>query len=370
MSSRPRVLVVTPDFPPAHGGIQTLVHRLVRYTQRHEVRVVTMPTEGSDAFDRSEAVQIRRSPRVRGSHRGAVGSLNAYAVHEGIQFRPDVVLCAHIVLSPATATVSSVVGARVVQYIHANELRGRRRLAGFAVRRADAIVAVSRYAEGLAVRAGAERTKVHRIHNGVDLPTGCVPSMNRRWSRPIVVTVARLDTPFKGHDVTLRALPLIRARVPDVQWVVIGDGVLRHRLEARVRSLGLQGYVSLLGAVSDAERDSWLARSRVFAMPSRLPATGVGGEGFGIAYLEANAFGLPVVAGSEGGATDAVVDGRTGVLVDPRDHVAVADAVADLLLDPSRASKLGRAGAARAREFSWPNVARRLEDLMLRVATQ
>jgi phosphatidylinositol alpha-1,6-mannosyltransferase len=185
-----------------------------------------------------------------------------------------------------------------------------------------------------------------------------------------MITVASLDYPYKGHDVTLRALPLIRARVPDVQWLVIGEGSLHDRVVAHARSLGVEGHVSFCGAVSDAERDSCLARSHVFVMPSRLPASGVGGEGFGIAYLEANAFGLPAIAGCEGGATDAVVDGRTGVLVDPRDHLAVADAVADLLLDPSRAAELGRAGAARAREFGWPTVVRRIEDLVLRVARE
>jgi phosphatidylinositol alpha-1,6-mannosyltransferase len=155
-----------------------------------------------------------------------------------------------------------------------------------------------------------------------------------------------------------------------VQWLVIGEGSLRRSLESRAGSLGVARHISFLGAVPDAERDACLARSRVFVMPSRVPATGVGGEGFGIAYLEANAFGLPVVAGHEGGATDAVVDGRTGLLVDPRDHVAVADGVTDLLLDPSRAAELGRAGAARAREFAWPDVTRRVEDLVLRVARQ
>jgi phosphatidylinositol alpha-1,6-mannosyltransferase len=99
-------------------------------------------------------------------------------------------------------------------------------------------------------------------------------------------------------------------------------------------------------------------------MPSRIPPGGIGGEGFGIAYLEANALGLPVVAGNEGGAVDAVIDGETGVLVDPSDHIAVADAVSDLLLDSGLAARLGEKGRARAREFAWPNVARRVERVL------
>jgi glycosyltransferase involved in cell wall biosynthesis len=102
-------------------------------------------------------------------------------------------------------------------------------------------------------------------------------------------------------------------------------------------------------------------------MPSRLPPDG-GGEGFGIVYLEAGLHALPVVAGNVAGALDAVVDGETGLLVDPTDHVAVADAISSLILDPELAERLGRAGERRAREHSWPVIARRVEDLLLEVA--
>ena len=104
-------------------------------------------------------------------------------------------------------------------------------------------------------------------------------------------------------------------------------------------------------------------------MPSRLPASGRGGEGFGIAYLEASARGLPVVAGNVGGAPDAVADGETGILVDPTDHLALADAVSELLIDRGRAEALGRAGEARARSLAWPHVVRQVEDVLLELAS-
>jgi phosphatidylinositol alpha-1,6-mannosyltransferase len=103
-------------------------------------------------------------------------------------------------------------------------------------------------------------------------------------------------------------------------------------------------------------------------MPSRLSGGGLGGEGFGIVYLEASAHGLPVVAGEAAGALDAVVPGTTGLLVDPTDHVRVADAIASLLRDRRRADALGRAGREYAARFAWPEIARRVEDVMLEVA--
>ena len=95
-------------------------------------------------------------------------------------------------------------------------------------------------------------------------------------------------------------------------------------------------------------------------MPSRVPAGGFGGEGFGIVYLEADAHGCPSVAGNVGGAVDAVVDGETGLLVDPEDHVMSADALDRLLRDEPRRRAMGAAGAERAAEFAWPLIAARV----------
>jgi phosphatidylinositol alpha-1,6-mannosyltransferase len=205
---------------------------------------------------------------------------------------------------------------------------------------------------------------VHRIAPGVDLPVG---RQAVRSVSPLIVTVSRLAERYKGHDVMLRALPLVRARVPDVQWVVVGGGPLLAVYERMACALGVADHVRFVGPVDDVERDLWLDRAHVFAMPSRLSAAG-GGEGFGIAYLEAGAHRLPVVAGNVGGAVDAVLDGLTGVLVDPTDHLAVADALTELLMDRRRAESLGEAGLSRARQFAWPGVAKQVEYLLQEVA--
>jgi phosphatidyl-myo-inositol dimannoside synthase len=156
----------------------------------------------------------------------------------------------------------------------------------------------------------------------------------------------------------------VRAKVPDVEWVVIGDGSLRAGVEALARSNGVGNSVRFLGAVSDAERNTWLRRAHLLAMPSRLPADGYAGEGFGIVFLEANAYGKPVVAGNVGGALDAVSDGESGLLVDPLDQMAVAGAITELLLDPELAARLGRAGQQRAQSFAWPAIVEQVEAVL------
>jgi hypothetical protein len=209
-------------------------------------------------------------------------------------------------------------------------------------------VVVSRHTE-LLRDAGATTSELHRIPPGTD---ATVSGDTAKGERPTIVTVSRLNQRYKGHDVMIRALAEIRERVPDVQWIVIGDGELRSEYERLAAAEGLQQHVRFLGAVSDSERDAWLGSGHVFAMPSRLPPN-AGGEGFGIVFLGAAAHGLPVVAGAVAGARDAVVDGETGILVDPTDESAVAAAISELLGDTARAESLGRRGADRARDFAW-----------------
>lgn len=363
MERKPKVLIITPDFPPALGGIQTLVHRIAKHSNRLTIRVVAAPSQGAHRFDAGDPIDVRRSPKLGGDRRADMALLNVFALREAVRFRPDLVLSAHIVAAPAAQLVSRLSGSPAIQYLYADELRGQPKLARFAVNHVDAVVAISGYTSRLAVEAGADPGKIHRIPCGVD--PARVSTNGRRADAPTILTVAGLTFSYKGHDVVLRALPLVRGRVPGARWLVVGDGPLLGALETQATLLGVGEHVSFLGSVTDERRDELLSSAHVFVMPSRLPASGVGGEGFGIVYLEAGTHHLPVVAGNVGGALDAVVDGATGVLVDPTDHVAVADAIADLLLDPDRARRLGESGARRAAELAWPNIARQVEDLVL-----
>jgi phosphatidyl-myo-inositol dimannoside synthase len=367
MSAELDVLVITPDFPPGRGGIQLLVHRLVTAWQRARPQVITLAPRASGGTPhrwRDDGAR-RISVPVPVGHPGRVACLNLAAVVRALRSRPDAVLSAHIVAGPAAVAIARALRVPFVQYLHGEEVARRPGLVRLVARHASALVAVSRSTEELARAQGAAPERLHRIPPGVD-PPGSPPCP--RDDRPSVVTVSRLRDRYKGHDVMIRALPLIRTRVPEVRWVVVGDGPLRRALEAQVDALDLGPHVHLAGEVDDAERDRWLDRCHVLAMPSRLSGYG-GGEGFGIAYLEAGAHRLPVVAGDIAGARDAVVDGETGILVDPEDHLAVAEAVAGLLTDAPRACAMGEAGARRARMFAWPSIARRVEDLLISIAS-
>jgi phosphatidylinositol alpha-1,6-mannosyltransferase len=361
---RPVLLVVTPDFPPARGGIQVLSHELASNFEQFAVHLITVDTGGGAEFDGALPYPVHR---VRQSHSRplALAKLNAAAVALAGRLRPSVTLCLHTVVSPAAATLRRLGGIPSVQYVYAKELGARPRLASFALRHADRVIAISGYARDLAIAAGARPNEIELIPPGVALP-GRVD--RRPADRPTLLTIARLEDRYKGHDVILRALPLVRARVPDVLWAIVGDGPLRAPLEDMARALGVSDSVRFLGSLTDGERDAWLASSHVFAMVSRLPALGLAGEGFGIVYLEANAHGVPSIAGNVAGAVDAVIDGETGLLVDPTDPLAVAEAIVRLLSDQQYASELGRQGMARAQQFSWRQIAKRVEAVLHEVA--
>jgi phosphatidylinositol alpha-1,6-mannosyltransferase len=171
---------------------------------------------------------------------------------------------------------------------------------------------------------------------------------------------------YKGHDVVLRSLPLVAARVPEVAYVVVGDGALRPYYEGLAASLGQTPRVTFIGQADQPTVEAWYRTCDLLVMVSRDRAVDGGAEGFGLVYLEANRFGKPVVAGSAGGAPDAVLDRETGILVDPEDEIAVSGAIIELLSDPALRARLGRQGQQRVlNERSWLRVAEQVEDVML-----
>jgi phosphatidylinositol alpha-1,6-mannosyltransferase len=355
---------VTPDFPPAFGGIQRMMFRLTEQFDRIETRVIALGGPDASAFDRTHALDVARVRHPAGLGQScAIGLLNAAAISTALRFRPSVVLSAHINVAPAALAIKRLLRTPYVQYLHGRELVIRPRLTAAGLHGAAAVIAVSSYTERLALANGAEPNRVHRIPPGVDFP---VRSRLGRAQSPTVVTIARLEQRYKGQDVLIRAFPLVCSRIPGARLVVVGEGPMRPVYESLVQSLGLGGSVEFVGALDDAARDRVLDQAHVFVMTSRLPLDG-GGEGFGIVYLEAAVHSLPAIAGDVAGAVDAVVHGETGLLVDPTDHVAVADSITELLASPETAERLGRAAAERAQEFVWPRIARRVEDLLLAV---
>jgi phosphatidylinositol alpha-1,6-mannosyltransferase len=157
------------------------------------------------------------------------------------------------------------------------------------------------------------------------------------------LTVGRLVS-RKGIDTVLRVLPLLLPSFPDLQYMIVGDGPDRPRLQALVQALNLQRVVTFLGQVTDAQLLTAYHQAHIFVMPVREEQQAASLEGFGIVFLEAGACGLPVIAGRSGGAIEAVRDGQTGYLVEPRDPKALAKKVLTLLQNAELRQQMGQNG--------------------------
>jgi phosphatidylinositol alpha-1,6-mannosyltransferase len=376
-----RALLVSPVFPPALGGIEALAGGIAEGLDRR-VTVVTLREPGWRHWDTGAPFRIVRAGNTPRGGRRSIIRLSVRAVLCGLATRPDVVVVMHVRGAYAATILRRLTRTRWVQLYHAKEIVEFPRAAALAARRADAHVVPSRYTRDLVARIGVPpgRTRLvplapapaRRATSGTGSPPrqgvngpgvdGPTPAARRRPGS--LVTVSRLADAYKGHDVMIDALVLVAAVHADVRWSVVGDGPLRPSLEDRARRAGLEDRISWLGAVDDDGRDALLESSDVFVMPSRVVGDGLGGEGFGLVFLEAAGHGLPVVAGDAGGGVDAVVDGVTGVLVDATSPRAVADAVIGLLADRDRLERMRGEGRRWAATFSWSRFLSDIESVI------
>jgi phosphatidylinositol alpha-1,6-mannosyltransferase len=372
-----RVLVVTNDFPPRPGGIQTFVYELVRRMPAVEVVVYTSRWRGWKEFDAAQDFEVVRedtqvllpTPAVR---RRAAELLRSRGC-DSVLFGAAAPLG---LLGPALRAAGA---ERTVALTHGHEagwaqLPGARQLLRRIGDGVDVVTYLGEYTRrriGSALSEAAERRMV-RLTPGVDTET-FVPDpagrlmVRERYGlgdRPVVVCVSRL-MPRKGQDTLVKALPGIRRRVPGAALLLVGGGPYRGALEKLAAETEVADDVLFTGSVSFDELPAHYAAGDVFAMPCRTRRGGLDVEGLGIVYLEASATGLPVVAGDSGGAPDAVLDGRTGFVVRGGDAAALTAEVTRLLASPEPARTVGGRGRDWVRgEWSWEQQSGRLGGLL------
>ncbi len=372
-----RILLVTNDFPPRRGGIQSYLeqfaHRLAA-TGEHHLTVYAPRWRGSDDYDRSAPFEVVRHPGTLMVPEPGVDRRMRRLIRE--HGSETVWFGAAAPLALLAARARSAGAERVVASTHGHEV-GWSMLPGArsALRRigeeTDIITFVSRYTRGRFASAFGPRARLEYLPPGVDNKRfrpdpAARAAMRTRYGlrdRPVVVCISRL-VPRKGQDMLIKAFPGIRARVDGAVLVIVGGGPAAdslHRLADRTAG----AEVVFTGAVPDAELPAHYAMADVFAMPCRTRGAGLDVEGLGIVFLEASASGVPVVAGHSGGAPETVVQGKTGRVINGRSLDEITEAVSDLLADPAAARRVGEAGRRWiCRDWSWDTHTGRLADLL------
>jgi phosphatidylinositol alpha-1,6-mannosyltransferase len=376
-----RHLLVTNDFPPKVGGIQTYLWELWSRLDPATTVVLTASSDPAHgAFDAEQAARGLRIERVP----GRLLYFPTRATLRRVRRLAEEIDARLVLFDPVLplGLLGPRLGLPYGVVLHGAEIAVPARVAPLrpalarVLRGASLVVSAGRYPAAEAERAGAPRARIVEVPPGVDcnrFPQQ-VPSARAaaraRFGVPddatLVVSVSRL-VPRKGMDVLIEAARRLAGSHPDLVVVIAGSGRDAPRLERRAAAPGAP--VRLLGRISEEEKIALLGAADVFAMLCRSRWGGLEEEGFGIVFLEAAAAGVAQVAGDSGGAAEAVLDGETGIVVGrPGDVGDVAAALRRLIVDPALRERMGAAARARAEAcFDYDVLAPRLAQALAEV---
>jgi phosphatidylinositol alpha-1,6-mannosyltransferase len=371
---RSRTLVVTNDFPPRQGGIQTFVAALLARRPPGSLVVLASDHPGAAEYDAALPYPVVRAPTGMLLPTPSAARAAARLAREHDCRTAFFGAAAPLGLLAPGLRRSGV--ERLVGATHGHEtgwvaLPGARSVMRRIAGGLDVLTYISAYTRDRLAPALGDRVRLAQLSPGVDVERfspavdgSAVRARHGLDGAPVVVCVSRLVR-RKGQDALVEAWPRVLARHPDARLLLVGGGPLEPSLRRAIAVRGLDGSVVLTGGVPAAELPGHYAAGDVFAMPCRTRRGGLDVEGLGMVYLEAAACGLPVVAGTCGCAPETVQEGVTGHVVDPRSPAAVADALTGLLDDPARARAMGAAGRTWVEQrWSWESIDQTFADLL------
>ncbi len=348
------IVIATQCFPPATGGVETLMAGLADAISASGRGVAVFADGADDGSDAARGYRVVRATGWKPLRRRR----KAWAVGAAARAGATLVICDSW---KSLELLPDVGAAKIHCLAHGMELPpdpSARKTARIkrAFARATKVIANSRFSAGLCapfmplgVAAAAATPPIPPQPEATDAARAAL-ARTLGDAEPVIAFLGRLE-PRKGVDRVIQALAALGARYPNAVFAVGGAGGDLPRLEALAEAEGVARRVKFLGRVDEPAKAALLERADVFAMPARRDGASV--EGFGIVYLEAAWRGAPALAGREGGAADAVLDGRTGLLCDGADAASVAAGLDALLSDPVERERMRFLAAAHARDQLW-----------------
>ena len=358
LSNEGKVLFVTNDFGPRAGGIETFIIGLIERRAFASTIVYTSAQANSKEYDQKWEKKygvkvIRDSSRILLPTPRVARRISALIKVEGISVAAfgaaaPLGLLAHSMKRSGIVRIVALTHGHEVWWAKVFPFNLLLRRIGTGV---DSLTYLGEYTRQMISRPLTQSAKsaMIKIAPGIDTdhfsPRN---SDNLRQSlqlsqKKVIVCVARL-VHRKGQDKLIDAMPSILESISNAHLLLVGQGPYQQKLVKRVKKLGLEESVTFVGRINYEQLPEYICAGDLFAMPSRSRFGGLEVEGLGIAYLEASACGLPVIAGSSGGAPDAVVDGKSGEVVDGTDITAIAKTVVKFLRDPEGSQQMGQFG--------------------------
>ena len=358
LNNEGKVLFVTNDFGPRAGGIETFIIGLIERRAFASTIVYTSAQANSQEYDQMWEKKygvkvIRDSSRILLPTPRVARRISALIKAEGISVAAfgaaaPLGLLAHSMKRSGIVRIVALTHGHEVWWAKVFPFNLLLRRIGTGV---DSLTYLGEYTRQMISRPLTQSAKsaMIKIAPGIDTdhfsPRN---SANLRQSlqlsqKKVIVCVARL-VHRKGQDKLIDAMPSILESISNAHLLIVGQGPYQSKLVKRVKKLGLEESVTFVGRINYEKLPEYICVGDLFAMPSRSRFGGLEVEGLGIAYLEASACGLPVIAGSSGGAPDAVVDGKSGVVVNGTDITAIAKTVIKFLRDPEGSRQMGQFG--------------------------
>ncbi|WP_280467088.1 glycosyltransferase family 4 protein [Nocardia cyriacigeorgica] len=372
-----RTLLVTNDFPPRPGGIQSYLQALAGQLPPDDL-VVYAPRWRGDShvkFDAEQKFQVVRHPTTLMLPTPLVMRRAAKLLRsencDTVWFGAAAPLA---LMSPVLRRAGA---ERIMASTHGHEvgwsmLPAARQALRVIGEQTDVVTYVSKYTRARFSAAFGPNAALEYLPPGVD-PDVFRPDpaaraeLRQRYGlgdRPTILCLSRL-VPRKGQDALIVAMLQIRERVDGAVLVIAGGGPYEEKLRALAKALGVADSVVFTGRVRSDELAAHHTLADVFAMPARTRGAGLDVEGLGIVYLEASASGVPVVAGRSGGAPETVIEGKTGRVVDGRKIDQIVDALVGILADPEAAARMGAAGRQWVeQQWRWDTLGARLRQLL------
>ena len=350
-------LIITRTFPPEVGGMQNLMWGLARSLSKiNLIKVFADYTEGHEKFDNTVSFSIERVSGVKLLRKYR----KSYLINEYLNENKNV----QCLIADHWKSLELIkTNKKKICLIHSKEInhpKGSRlnKKVLEVLNNVDHVVANSNYTKNLAIDLGVDENRIIIINPGVD-PVTEIPKKDLSKAEELfkgkkqrLITVSRFDK-RKNHEKVIMAIRNLKEVYPDILYTCIGYGDEEDNLKKLVIELNLQEQVKFLKDIPNDFKNALVARSNVFVMPSIIHKKSV--EGFGIAYIEAAQYGIPSIGGKDGGASDAIIHEKTGLICDGNNLDDVYSSI-DQIFKENKYFEYGKAAKENSSNFNWDKI--------------